>query len=46
MADKYEAVRRDIRAILPRAGYDDGSIAPVLVRCVHYLRRALTHPLR
>ena len=27
-----EVVRKDIAAALPRSGYDDGSIAPVLIR--------------
>jgi len=28
----WEAIRNDIEEILPKPGYDDGSIAPVLVR--------------
>lgn len=30
----YDAVRKDIAAILDQPGYDDGSAGPILVRCV------------
>ena len=37
----FDAVRKDIKALLHQPGYDDGSAGPVLVRLAWYITSCL-----
>jgi len=42
----YDAVRKDIKAIIKKPGYDDGSIGPVLVRLAWHASGTYDHKTR